>query len=185
MTHIMIDLEALDSKRTAVVVALGAVKFDLKTGALGETFYYEVGKQGMQDQINIGRTTSISTLIWWMQQSDEARKVFGPSLHKVSTTELLSNFSTYCGIDAKVWGNGVDYDNVVIRDLYETTYADYGDDFGLKCPFTYKNNRCYRTFKAMFGHKARLERTGTHHNALDDAITQAEHLIAMHRAVNK
>lgn len=182
MNNIMLDLECLDSRRTAVLVAIGAVKFDLATGTLGDTFYVEITKNGMQDQIDKGRTNSIDTMIWWMQQSDEARKVFHPkgpddNECREDIVSALHKFAQFCSSDTQVWGNGVDYDNVVLRDVYET--------YNIKCPFTYRKNRCYRTFKAMFGNKAKLVRKGEHHNGRDDAITQAEHLIAMHKAIHK
>ena len=49
------------------------------------------------------------------------------------------------------------------------------DAYRIKPAWPYRNNRCYRTLKGLLP-AIELERSGTHHNALDDAITQARHL---------
>lgn len=49
---------------------------------------------------------------------------------------------------------------------------------GSKTPWRYTNDRCYRTIKSLYPHIP-MERTGTHHNAADDAASQAAHLIAI------
>lgn len=45
----------------------------------------------------------------------------------------------------------------------------------LELPWKFWNDRCYRTVSAGF---PRRQQTGTHHNALDDAISQTKHLLA-------
>lgn len=45
-------------------------------------------------------------------------------------------------------------------------------------PWRYSNERCYRTLKSMAPH-IEIQRTGTHHNAVDDARAQAEHAIRL------
>lgn len=168
--NIMLDLECLDSNaKTAVIVSIGAVYMDLDSGELGDTFYKAVSLKGMQEQLDKGRTLSISTLQWWMQQSDDARSVFWAGAEdRLSTAQILGAFSRFCN-GAAVWGNGVDYDNVALRGLYEL--------YGQNTPWHYAKNRCYRTIKNVHGNRASLRREGTHHNALSDAITQAKHLI--------
>lgn len=175
VTQVMVDIEALDSNaETAALVSLGAVKFDFDTGLLGDTFYAEVSLAGMKQQLARGRTMSLDTMIWWTQQSEDACKVFHPNDIKQDITQVLLEFSQFVGI-CPVWGNGVDYDNICLISLYKT--------FSMKCPLWYSRNRCFRTFKAVFGNRAKLEREGTHHNARDDAITQAKHLLAMYKAI--
>ncbi len=180
MDQIMLDLECLDSyAQTAAIVSVGAVYFDLETYQLGETFYLELSLHGMQEQLNKGRTLSLTTMQWWLGQTEEARKVFWSNEHaKVCPTTMLHQFAGFCSKAprVKVWGNGVDYDNICLRSLYEL--------YNIKCPWGYSQNRCYRTFKNMHGDRAVLQRVGAHHNALSDAETQALHLISMAEAVN-
>lgn len=176
MREIMLDLECTDSKRTAAIVSIGAVFFDIHKQELGEEFYVEVSVNGIKKQIEAGRTLSLDTMVWWLGQSDGARNVWLKNNHiKQDIIHALHMFASYCSQSKerpRVWGNGVDYDNVVLRDCYEM--------FNIKTPWHFRDNRCYRTMKNLFN-KAHtgLERQGSHHNGLDDAKTQAVHLMKM------
>lgn len=176
MREIMLDLECTDSKRTAAIVSIGAIYFDIKEQKLGLPFYCEISIQGIKQQLEAGRTLSLDTMVWWLAQSAGARNVWMKNGHeKFEIVTALHHFSKYCKFATerpRVWGNGVDYDNVVLRDCYEM--------FNIKTPWHFRDNRCYRTIKNLFN-KAHtgLEREGSHHNAFDDAKTQAVHLMKM------
>lgn len=172
--HIMLDLEALDPKIGGVLVSVGAVYFDLDTGELSDEFYCELSKYAIEEQCQVyNRTISINCLQWWMQQSTKARDVFKKKDNQEhSFRQALINFQRFVRDDKiRIWGNGADFDNVFLADCFKAA------KIGL--PWSGRYNRCYRTVKSMFGHKAKLVRVGAHHNALDDAKTQALHLIAM------
>jgi hypothetical protein len=159
-TQVMIDLETVDVATTAVVVSIGAVYFNHK--ALGPTFYRVLSTDDQQQR---GRTVSQDTLKWWAQQSAEARKVFDePATH---TPIVLDEFAAYLGDkNIQVWGNGADFDCTIWGDVYRS--------FGIKRPWSYSNNRCYRTLKNVLCSAVPTPaRKGTHHNALDDAVHQA------------
>lgn len=176
MNHVMCDLECLDSASTAAIISIGLVYFDPYKYELGNELYIELGINAIKEQLAKGRTMSLDTIKWWMQQSDEARSVWGTGL--VGNNGCLAKLKEFFDIDEKVvlWGNGSTYDNVVLR--------GYLDTFNAPVPFHYSRDFCYRTMKGMLGHKTKLERVGTHHNALDDAKTQAMHLINMLKAIN-
>jgi len=83
MYEMMIDLETLDTKPSAVVLSIGAVVW--------ETFYsetdgltYEIKDRFLrvpviQEQLDIGRTVSQSTLMWWQRQDSIAQQeAFNP-----------------------------------------------------------------------------------------------------------
>lgn len=181
--QIMVDIEALDSNaETAAVVSIGAVKFSFATLSLGDTFYMEIADHGLKDQLGRGRTMSLDTMIWWMCQSDQAREVLMPPViaqrqPRYNTPAVLDAFRAFVKDASGVWGNGVTYDNITLRELYKT--------YNQSCPWRWNADRCYRTYKNVHGDRAALERSGTHHNALDDAITQAKHLLAMYKALTK
>lgn len=172
MNHIMLDLETLGTKENAVIVSIGAVFFDADN--LGDKFYtaLELG-----EQIRKGRTVSGSTIEWWMKQSTEARSVFSET-RKFEISEALNEFAAFCGKgDVKVWGNGAMFDNAILLNAYE--------QFGIKRPWSYRNDRCYRTVIAEFKDKypdVKITNDyGVAHNALDDAIAQAHTLQAVWR----
>jgi len=67
-----------------------------------------------------------------------------------------------------VWGNGADFDLPILAAAYKAA--------GGPPPWKPYNGRCYRTLKNL-APSIKLERQGTHHQALDDAVCQAKHLI--------
>lgn len=161
MDNVMIDLETLGVSSSSIIVSLGAVWFDGKD-RLGAEFYQVFD---LDDQAKYGRTINPSTVKWWMNQSEGARAVFQKPPTKTST--VLADFVDFLGEGnkwAKVWGNGVDFDNVLLGTLYET--------YGLQKPWSFGNNRCFRTLKNLVP-SIPPDREGVHHNALDDARYQA------------
>ncbi len=164
MNHVMLDLETLDTKPTAVVVAIGAVRFDVNSKQMGEKFYVVPGDWAVQQ--DNGRTISGNTVEWWLKQDRAAQQALVSS--PVTTRDALLAFSTFLQPDDQIWGNGADFDNIVLGSLYE--------DFSFKKPWSYSKNRCYRTMKSLGVGPKSAVRVGTHHNAVDDAVTQALHL---------
>lgn len=171
--HIMLDLETLDTGPRSVVTSIGAVVFRPDEAVLGDTFYVELTDDLLAQQ-KLGRTINGDTVKWWMQQDPAAKKIFAnPGMPgvRVNTVLGLDMFRKFVleheSVDG-MWGNGADFDNIILGSLYE--------DYGLRKPWSYGNNRCFRTYKNHPGVPHKYERTGTHHNALDDAITQAKHL---------
>lgn len=171
-TDVMIDLETLGNRPGCAILSIGAVEFGPQ--GLGRTFYVTVGKWS---QIQLGLHESQSTLDWWKGQSPEARVVLEQSENdndpKSIHTALLAfaNWLSPTGLrTVKVWGNGSDFDNAILACCYAAT--------GDAVPWQFWNNRCYRTLKNLRP-EIKLERTGTYHNALDDAKTQARHAIQL------
>lgn len=177
---IMLDLECTDSNNTAAIISIGAVYFNIKEQTLGPEFYTEINLSGVKKQLEAGRTLSLETLAWWMEQSDSARNVWVKNQHvKMDIVAALHEFSKFCRLNTnspRVWGNGSDYDNITLGSCYRT--------FNIKTPWSYSNNRCYRTIKNLFNSpRTGLHRQGTHHNGLDDAKTQAIHLMKMFKDI--
>lgn len=164
MNNIMVDLETLGNGSNAVIIAIGAVQFD-HTG-LGQEFYTAVDPQSCVD---VGMEIDVSTIMWWMKQSDAARSAFDRTGAPI--LEALLSFSDYvrdsAGKGAEVWGNGATFDNVILSNAYRAV--------GVDKPWAYWADRCYRTMKNMYP-LITQERVGTAHNALDDAIYQAAHM---------
>lgn len=163
-TQIMLDLETLGQKPGSVIVALGAVKFG--NGEITDSFYRRVDPGSCE---SIGLRMDASTVLWWLKQSNEARlEIAKPGLH---ICEVLGLFADWVADpDAEVWGNGSGFDNVLLGDAYDRAMRHR--------PWKFWNDRCYRTIKSMHP-EVPMPRTGTHHNALDDAKTQALHLMAI------
>ena len=165
--HIMIDLETLGTRPGSIVLTVGAVKFS-KEG-LGETFYCAINEG---DSRFFDLTSDPSTLLWWRKQSAEAREAAFSG--KTPLPDALELFAAFCNKDAPlgiaIWGNGSDFDNVLLEAAYEAV--------SMEKPWKFFGNRCYRTVKNLFP-DVWVDPVGTAHNALDDATYQANHLIAI------
>ena len=176
MRHIMLDLETLGTKPGSVILSIGAVLFDPKTGELGEEFYTAVSSDSC---VGYGLTVDQKTAAWWDKQSDEARVALraaldpeAPKLH-----EALAAFKQWVqehSIEKNnrlIWGNGASFDVPLLDAAYEAVR--------LVPPYEFWGSMCFRTMKNLHRDVVAPAREGTHHNALDDAKHQARHLIAI------
>ena len=164
----MLDIETLGSKPGSVITSIGAVKFG--DGVITERFYRRIDPQSCVD---VGLKMDVSTVLWWMKQSDDARAEFEgaakPLPHALlAFKQFVGNTEAQDG--AQVWGNGAAFDNALLSAAF--------DACNLPRPWKYSNDRCYRTVKALFP-SIQIQRTGVHHNALNDAESQAMHLMEM------
>lgn len=174
MNNIMLDLETMGISSDAAIIAIGACRFDIeKKEVSGNTFFTVVD---LQSSVDLGMTLDASTVMWWMNQSDDARKVF--KRKGISLPSALVAFQQWVDEeslhpDVTMWGNGAAFDNVILANAYKKA--------GIIQPWHFWNDRCYRTKKADRP-DVQMVRIGTHHNALDDAISQAQHLIDIYNA---
>jgi DNA polymerase III epsilon subunit-like protein len=172
--HCMTDLETLSTRTNARIVSIGAVLFN-EDGIYAQ--YYRAIKN--PSLARLPHITSVfhvcpRTLKWWEQQSPEAQAVFSDpdAFHIVDALhEFTAWIKKYDSNDTvRMWGNGASFDNAILATAY--------DLLGLQTPWAFFNDRCYRTVKNLYP-DVPMERCGTHHNALDDARSQAQHLLAM------
>jgi exodeoxyribonuclease VIII len=170
MRDVMLDLETMGSGPNAAIVAIGAVAFDIEARAIGPKFYSLVD---LTTAVECGGVMDAATVLWWVQQKEAARiALVGDAATHIRAA--LANFASWLAesIDAepRIWGNGAAFDNVILASAYRNA--------GQRQPWKHWNDCCYRTVKALYP-AVKLERVGTHHIAVDDAESQAVHLIAM------
>ena len=189
-TMLMLDFETLSLKDNAVLLALGACTFDPVTGDIKDTFYATIDPRTQP-----GRDISASTVLWWMEQSGEARNALvastkaadtlesnppeeGPELDELYATAAHSIHNVSRAFIAwyeqqgdieGVWSNGA------VDHAWLESMMDYA---GLKNPVPFWLQRDFRTLKAL-NPTVKHTFSGVAHNALDDAINQAAHMSAM------
>lgn len=168
---VVLDLETMDTSPDAAIVAIGAVELTV-AGGTGRTFYATVD---LDSSVRSGGTMSAATMLWWLQQSDAARAAtFDNS--SAYLEDVLHRFAAWIGRrEVRVWGDGAAFDNVILRRAYER--------FGIDPPWGRRDDRCYRTLKELYS-DVPFNRVGVHHNAVDDALSQALHLGAILRKMN-
>lgn len=166
MIDIMIDLETLGTSPDCPVISIGAIAFDIEKKVLGPTFYAVLDTE---QQINDGRKVDGSTLKWWLSQSDAAKKVFkeNPAEVKTALNFLVEFVKQWPKV--KVWGNGSTFDITIMENLFK--------HYGVKCPWRYNDIMDLRTFKRFCAGGERIIKSGTAHNALDDARSQAQYVL--------
>lgn len=168
----MVDLETLGRGPGCKLLSLGAVVFS--PSGLGSEFYLEVQleRQG-------SLTADDETVAWWQTQDPAVRdRLFSSHEGKPYLAAALDQFSAWLesaaevdhkgSLQVRVWGNGADFDNAILQVAYAAMSS--------RAPWPFWHNRCYRTLKAL-APVIRFERQGSHHNALDDAKSQAAHAI--------
>lgn len=165
MLDVMVDLETLGTLPGSVILSIGAVAFDeFETGA---EFYTPISRIDSEQR---GFKVSPKTEKWWEDQSPEARLVLNHpgAISAYTAFAHFNQFLTQFPDDVRIWGNGANFDNPLLAAGF--------DIVGLTPKYQFWNERCYRTVKNQFP-AIKLRRTGTYHNALDDARCQARHLI--------
>tara|TARA_R110000803_G_scaffold95395_5_gene163397 strand:+ start:5361 stop:5879 length:519 start_codon:yes stop_codon:yes gene_type:complete len=164
---VMLDLETMGNGSNATIIAIGAVYFD-KESVISK-FYVNVDRKSCEDR---GFVSDDSTIKWWSEQSDAARDALLVDPEDIiDALQMFRDWINDLGTpfkDVEMWGNGAMFDNTILGNAYKAC--------SMQIPWSFWNDRCYRTVKSM-NTSIKLNRVGTHHNAVDDAESQALHLI--------
>lgn len=170
MADIMFDLETLDTKPSAVILSLGAVKFDPRQKGLDPDAERLSLRFEIDPQSAMGRTISDDTIAWWATQSKEAQEAAFGDVNRVTVEDAIEKFHKFVWNSDRVWSQG-SFDVNIIEHLYTSIGKPYA--------WQYWQVRDSRTlFDFVDG---QLDRT-KHHDAVEDAIAQAE---AVQRALRK
>ncbi len=171
---IMLDLETLDTSASAVILSIGACRFN-RDEIDNEGFYRAITLQSNMDE---HRTISPSTLLWWMDQSAKAKEVLNDP-KAIPLGQALDEFREWVGPrwrDARVWANSPDFDCAILKHAYGQQEP----------PWSFWNTRCMRTLRdTLVGQNVPKPNNAGAHNALFDAVAQAEHVQLIWKAEKK
>lgn len=154
--NVMVDIETLDIKSTAVILSIGACTIEDFTEAV--TFYEEIDP-GSQPT----RTQSQATIDWWKTQSGY------PDGGIRSLKAVLTSFSRYLSslrAEPIIWCKGTDFDVQILANAFA--------EHGMEVPWKYNAVRDFRTVKKLF--PVNIGPNATPHNALADALHQSAEL---------
>jgi|SRR6267378_8679871 len=163
-TNILVDIETLGTTPGSVILAIGATTF-LHPGIEPREFYMQISVDDSKDE---GFNIDDKTLEWWKLQDQE---VYEEATCGVDSVRLVLNSFSYwleSITDTPIlWGNAARFD----LGLLEAAY----NKLDLEVPWEFQNEMCYRTLKNLYaGLAPKVPRFGTAHNALFDAISQAQ-----------
>lgn len=169
--HIMVDLETLGTSPGSVIVTLAAVHFGGTPGRILNTFVRHIRPDTCEAA---GLRVDASTALWWLGQREDARfRLLEGQKEAVPLVDALDAFHAWLPGHTKtrrIWGNGASFDCAVLSAAYRM--------LGRQVPWHFSGERCFRTIKALHA-DVPMQRIGTHHDALDDAKSQALHLMQM------
>jgi len=182
--HLMIDLETMGNKPDSAIVAIAAVPFDMVSGVTDDALFYDV--VDLRSSEKYGGIIDADTVLWWLGKSENARGEITNAMKMidlpVALTRLNSFAFEFCEERVQVWGNGSNFDNVILRSAYENCEIT---------PFwKHWNDRDVRTIVEL-GRNADIDPkkdfpfVGEAHNALDDALHQVNYVVAIHQHLLK
>jgi hypothetical protein len=178
--HVMLDLETWGTSPYSLIVMIGACRFDpyAKADNLVVQEQFEVAIDLTHAQ---GFRIDPHTMLWWMDPEREPARRIWLKRDKVSLPVALDGFADWLrdqssdGVcdDLRIWGNGSDFDNAILRQAYEVMKRDV--------PWNFRYNRCFRTLRNLLDlggpddilHPAFSAMPASAHTALADAENQA------------
>jgi DNA polymerase III epsilon subunit-like protein len=172
-TDYTVDLETMGTNATSAVVSIGAVAFNRNAPEFDPErtigFYRNIE---LQSCLDLGLTIDGSTVMWWLEQSQDARI----SLLKPTPLDVQAAFIDYkhwvrdgLGSDIPCWTHAT-FDAPIIGNVFRTIQHPQ--------PTHYRKQRDIRTLNDLNGY-FKVTREGVHHNALADALFQAEYIWAL------
>ncbi|EIH0047612.1 3'-5' exoribonuclease [Escherichia coli] len=171
--HLSVDLETMGTNPDAPINSIGGKFFDPATGEMGPEFSKAI------DLETSGGIIDRKTIKLWAKRSREAQSaIFTDEISLDVALRLFIEFieKNSGGRFVQVWGNGANFDNVILRRSYERQ--------GIPCPWLYYNDRDVRTIVELgnaigFDVRMAIPFEGVPHNALDDARHQAKQVSAI------
>ncbi|EED0701527.1 exonuclease [Escherichia coli] len=181
--HLSVDLETMGTNPDAPINSIGGKFFDPATGEMGPEFSKAI------DLETSGGIIDRKTIKWWAKRSREAQSaIFTDEISLDVALRLFIEFieKNSGGRFVQVWGNGANFDNVILRRSYERQgipCRSY-ERQGIPCPWLYYNDRDVRTIVELgnaigFDVRMAIPFEGVPHNALDDARHQAKQVSAI------
>ena len=161
-TPIMLDLETLSTQSDAVILTMGAIKFDpfTQTPSTGD-FYLRIN---VDEQAALGRHIDDGTINWWGTQPADVRDEALSDENRVTLDDFTNQLNKFLVGAGDIWCQGPVFDIVILESLYK--------QLGKPVPWQYWQIRDSRTLFGVHGDPRVKGKAGLH-NALEDCKSQA------------
>lgn len=162
----MLDTETMATSANAVVLTLGAVKFNPHSmDDPTDAFYLRLN---VDQQLELGRKVDEGTLAWWSKQPADARDEAFSEDDRVDLNDAFDQFNKFLVGSNNIWAQGPVFDITILENLLH--------DLKRPVPWQFWQIRDSRTMFGL-GWDPRSEvGQADLHNALADAYTQAKAL---------
>jgi hypothetical protein len=115
--------------------------------------------------------------MWWMKQSDEARKDF-TDRENVDIAKALCDFRDFYSTNYQVWGNSARFDLGILQNAYNKLY--------MPIPWDFRKERCVRILVSFRPEiKANYKLEGIAHNALHGCYYQVGYCSEIWKEINR
>ena len=160
--HGMIDLETLSTRPNAVILSLGAIKFDPYTQAEPyDPLYFKVD---VDTQTAMGRHVMQDTLDWWATQPEHIREEALGESDRMDLDYTIKAINKWAvGVEV-FWCQGPLFDYAILQNLYA--------QLNRPCPWQYWAIRDSRTLFSLYKETDVIKLDA--HNALADCDYQAK-----------
>lgn len=171
---LMLDIETMGNESYSCIISMGAVEFDINTGETGKYFYTPID---LQSCLDLGLIINASTVMWWLQQNEQARKDI-VDRKAIPIKEALDEFAKFCNGNYAIWGNSARFDCGILQNAYNKA--------NLPIPWDYRKERCVRTLVSFNPEiKRNYVSKGTAHNALTDCYYQIGYCCEIWKTLKK
>lgn len=176
MKDVIIDIETLSTLPNAIILTIGAIKFNryekLKEFDDYETFYIRIDIDSCK---KVGLKSDSDTIKWWKDQNKDVRYETIQNPDRKSIEEALNGLSKFVENSQYIWSQG-SFDSVILENAYRAC--------GIEIPWKFWNIRDSRTlFDVTKVDLKMIEyKKDSTHNALIDCYRQ---LIATANAFQK
>jgi len=155
-----------------VIVQIGACSFTFEDG-VDKEFLVNVDPI---DCLKYGLHVETSTVEWWKTQPKEVQDSWKVAPKPLN--EALTHLNNFIGTDKEqfLWSHGAVFDLGVIRSAFEKCAIKRNWPYWVEC-----DNRTIFNMLGVRNDKIRKAQS-SHHNALADAISQAETLISLFKS---
>jgi hypothetical protein len=181
MTDVMLDLETLSTKNNAIILVIGAIKFNrnekwdnkftIDDIHSSKKFYKRIKISSCEE---IGLHKDKNTELWWNNQDPSVKEeAFGFESERVTITDALKQFSEWFKGSTFIWGNGSVFDITIISEAYNRC--------NLEIPWKFFYIRDLRTLFDICNFRSKKnnhnnKHNHNNHNAIYDCFYQIKDL---------
>lgn len=176
--HVMTDTETLSTANNALLLSIGACRFDIETGQTYDHFKCVLDRSTVE---GMGLDISADTQAFWNKQSKEAQDLVFNNPNQIDYKTGMHDYANWliamrCKSESKkmqLWANDPDFDYVKLAHSMSVN--------NILPPWQYWEHKSCRTMEFIgekFGidRRSHFHRNGIHHDALDDAIYQVQYV---------
>jgi exodeoxyribonuclease VIII len=167
--EIMLDLETLGTRNNAVILAIGAMKFNRKDPQLQFENVSEKDKFFRRiipaSCLEIGMCIEQETVNWWKKQDPQVQKEIFEG-KKIPLKEALQEFKTWFADSQKIWSHGCNFDIAILEEAYKKC--------SIEIPWKYWDTRDTRTVYDIGNVNMNNIPKPNHHHPVYDCFRQIQ-----------